>query len=232
MDRLTLDDLQVAGGVLCLAATLLAGAVSRWRLERDRTHFISEVLALPWWRPGWRARGEYGSAIASVLFALGALLFGIASACRLADGFSLAAATSLATSALLLGVVVFPLRAVPQDRIAEAGGLDLLHPFVAAVFYLAALINALVSTWARAGKLGMVLVIGHVVSSAALTTAVLVLAPRALGPSAWRPWFLPGVRILLDRRPPSESPTDIVRRLQWPCTVLIALDVALTPTGW
>lgn len=229
---LSVADLQTAGGFLCLAATLLAGGVSRWRLERDRTHFISEVLALPWWRPGWRARGEYGSATASVLFGLGALLFAVGAATRLADGWSLAASASLVTGGLLLGVVLFPLRAIAPEEIAAARGLDLLHPFLAAVFYLAALVNALLSSWSSAGRLGMALVVGHVVSSAALTTAVLVLSPRALGPAAFRPWYLPGVRILLDRRPPTESPTDIVRRLQWPCTVLIALDFAFTPTGW
>lgn len=228
---MSVDDLQIAGGMLCLAATLLAWAVSRWRLERGRAHFISEVLALPWWRPGWRARGEYGSTFASTLFAVGALSFSVAAGIELCAGWSLAAASSLTTGALLLGVVLFPLRAIPPEAIASARGLDLLHPFLAAVFYLAALVNALVSSWSQAGRLGMVLVVGHVVSSAMLTTAALVLSPRALGPAAYRPWYLPGVRILLDRRPPTESPTDIVRRLQWPCTLLIALDLGLTPTG-
>lgn len=227
----SLDALQIAGGFLCLLATVVAGAVSRWRLGRDRTHFISEVLALPWWRPGWRARGEYGSASASVLFGLGAILFAAAAAVRFVDGWALSAATSVVTGGLLLGVVVFPLRAIEPERIATASGLDLLHPFLAALFYLAALVNALVSSWGDAGRLGMALVVGHVVSSSALTTAVLVLSPRALGAAAYRPWYLPGVRILLDRRPPTESPTDIVRRLQWPCTMLIALDFAFTPTG-
>jgi hypothetical protein len=190
------------------------------------------VLALPWWRPGWRARGEYGSAIASVLFGAGAVLFSAAAIAHLRAGWSPAAASSLVTGTLLLGVVLFPLRELAPEDIPRARGLDLLHPFLAALFYLAALINALVASWSQAGRLGLVLVVGHVVSSAALTAAVLVLSPRAHGPSAFRPWYLPGVRILLDRRPPSQSPTDIVRRLQWPCTVLVALDLGLTPIGW
>jgi hypothetical protein len=230
---LSVHALQLGGGLACLVATMIAWSITTWRLDPDRTHFISEVLALPWWRRNLHDPGVMGSIAASVLFAGGALAFVAAAVLELRAAWTPAAASSVATGALLLGIVVFPLRKVAPDRdaIAAAGGLDLMHPFLAAVFYLAAAINAVLLAWPAAGRLGEVLVIAHVASSMALTAAVLVLAPRALGPAAFRPWFLPGVRILLDRRPPPESPTDHVRRLQWPCTILVALDLGLTPLG-
>lgn len=210
-----------------MVATLLAWGVSTWRLERDRTHFISEVLALPWWRRDLDARGVVGSTLASVLFAGGALAFVGAAALAVRDGWSLAGVSSVATGALLLGIVVFPLRQVGASReaIAAARGLDLMHPFLAAVFYLAAMANAVLWAWPGAGPAGQVLVGLHLASSTALTATVLVLSPKVLGPAAYRPWFLPGVRILLDTR--AGSQTDLIRRLQWPATLLVALDLGL-----
>src|SRR3954469_2829715 len=99
---------------------MIAWWVSWGRLARDRTHYISEVLALPWWPrgDGPRPPGFYESVTASVLFAAGAISFGIAAAIDLGTAWSLGAACSAATGLLLLGVVFFPLRDVPPERIA------------------------------------------------------------------------------------------------------------------
>lgn len=233
MAGLSLFSLQITGGLACLIATWLAWWVAEFRLPPDSTHFISEALALCWHQRVSRTRlpGFWGSLAASVLFATGALAFGLAAAIDLQDGWSLAAACAAATGALLLAIVAVPLREVPADRIMTAGGLDLVHPLIAAVFYLVALVGAAVVAWPNAGPIGTVLVLVHVVSSMALIAAVLFLSPRALGAAAFQPWYLPGVRILLDRRPAAVTPTEWVRRLQWPATILIALDLGLTPTG-
>jgi hypothetical protein len=229
----TVVRLQITGGLVCFAATMLAWIVSWTALSPDRTHFISEVLAIPWWqrRRPTRQPGFRGSLVASLLLGAGALSFSLAAAVELRTAWTASASLAAATSALLLAIVVFPLREVPPDKLWTASGLDLLHPFFAAAFYPVALVAAIVMAWPAAGPLGTVLAILHAASSVLLTVAVLALSPRALGPAAFRPFYLPGVRILLDRRPPGESPTEWVRRLQWPATLLLALDLGLTPTG-
>lgn len=233
MAGLSLFSLQITGGLACLVATWLAWWVAELRLPADGTHYISEALAVCWRQRASATRlpGFWGSLVASMLFGTGALGFGLAAVVALRGGWSVGAACSAATGALLLAVVAVPLREVPPDRIMTARGLDLVHPLLAALFYLVALVAAVVVAWPNAGPIGTVLVLLHVVSSVALSSAVLLLSPRALGGAAFQPWYLPGVRILLDRRPAAVTPTEWVRRLQWPATILIALDLGLTPTG-
>ncbi len=231
---MSIHGLQISGGLACFVATMIAWWVSWQRLEPDRTHFISEVLAIPWWqraRPT-RMAGFVPSLVASMLLGAGSLAFSVAAAMALAEAVTFAALCSAATGALLLAIILFPLREVPPEKVATARGLDLLHPFFAATFYLVAMVTAVVIAWPHAGPYGTVLATGHVLTSLALTVAVLGLSPRALGAAAWKPFYLPGVRILLDRRPAYETPTEWVRRLQWPATIMVALDLGITPTGF
>lgn len=231
---MSIHALQISGGLACFVATMIAWWVSWQRLEPDRTHFISEVLAIPWWQKGrpTRMAGFAPSLVASILLGGGSLAFSLAAAMELGTEVTAGAICSAATGALLLAIVVFPLREVPPEKVGTARGLDLLHPFFAATFYLVAMVTAVVIAWPRAGTYGTILATGHVVTSLALTLAVLGLSPRALGASAFKPFYLPGVRILLDRRPAYETPTEWVRRIQWPATMLIALDLGITPTGF
>jgi hypothetical protein len=231
---LSVHALQISGGLACFVATMLAWWVSWQRLAPDRTHFISEVLAIPWWQHHRRERmpGFVPALAASMLLGAGALAFSLAAAIELRGGWTVGATCSALTGALLLAIVVFPLREVPPEKVATARGLDLLHPFFAAVFYLVAMVTAVVVAWPHAGTYGTILAAGHVITSLALTLAVLGLSPRALGAAAFRPFYLPGVRILLDRRPAYETPTEWVRRLQWPATIMVALDLGITPTGF
>lgn len=221
--------LQITGGMTCLVATMIAWSAAATAFGRERTPFISEVLALPWRHP--RARGAAVARLAAALFVVGALAFVAAAAVRLARGWSASAVAAFAVGALLVCIVFVPLREVEAERIPEAGGLDLLHPFFAASFYLVSIVAAFVVAVPRAGRFGMVLTVAHVATSVQLTAAVFDLSWRELGRDGFRPWYLPGVRILLDRRPLSQSPTEWIRRLQWPATLLIALDLGLTPLG-
>lgn len=234
MGGLSIHALQISGGLACFVATMIAWWVSWQRLDPDRTHFISEVLALPWWQRAHDERlpGVVPSLVASALLTLGSLAFSVAAAMSLADEVTAGGVCSAATGALLLTIVVFPLREVPPEKVATARGLDLLHPFFAATFYLVAMVTAVVVAWPLAGTYGTILATGHVITSLALTVAVLGLSPRALGAAAWKPFWLPGVRILLDRRAAYETPTEWVRRLQWPATIMVALDLGITPTGF
>ena len=228
---MSLSSLQLTGGLACLAATLIAWWVATFRLVPDRTHYISEALALAWHQRAHQARlpGFWGSLAASMLFGAGALAFSLMAIDHLRVAWSVRAAWAAGTGVLLLAIVAVPLREVPDDQLATARGKDLFHPFLAALFYVVTLAGAVVVAWPHAGPLGMILASLHVVSSVALTTAVWVLSPRVLGPSAFQPWYLPGVRILLDRR--AGTATEWIRRLQWPATIFIALDLGLTPTG-
>ena len=234
MRGLSIHALQISGGLVCFVATMIAWWVAVYRMSPDRTHFISEVLAIPWWQRTRKERlpGFLPALVASLLLGVGSLAFSLAAAMSLRDEWTAGATCSAATGALLLAIIVFPLREVPTERLATAHGLDLLHPFFAALFYSVAMITAIVIAWPHAGTYGAILAAGHVVSSLALTVAVLGLSPRALGPAAWKPIYLPGVRVLLDRRPAYETPTEWVRRLQWPATILVALDLGITPTGF
>jgi hypothetical protein len=229
----TPSSLQVAGGLTCLLATVLAAWVSWARLEADRTHFISEVMALAWWqrRRAIRQPGFWGSLGTTLLFGVGALGFTLAAAMELRTGWSLPAGCSAATGVLLLGVVACPLHEVAAAELRTIGGTALLHPFLAAVFYLSAIVTSIVTVLDDAGPIGTVLAGLHVMSSSLLVVSALCLSPRALGDAAYRPWYLPGVRVLLDLRPPCESPVEWIRRLQWPATLLVGLDLGLTPTG-
>lgn len=233
MPRLSVHGLQIIGGLTCVAATLIAWWVSWVQLARGRTHFISEVLALAWWQrdDDSSKRGSRGSLLASLLFGAGALAFMLAAGLELRAAWTAGATWSAVTGALLLAIVLVPMRLVAPARVLTAGGVELLHPFLAAVFYLVAMATAVAIAWPHAGPVGTVLAALHLLSSAVLSAAVLVLAPRALGPAAFQPWYLPGVRILLDRRPAEETPSEWVRRLQWPATLLVALDLGFTPTG-
>ena len=224
--------LQIIGGLASFVATALAWWVSAARLDAGRTHFISEVLAVAWWQPAGEPRrpGYWGSLVASLLLGVGALAFSLAAAIELSNGWDLGAVGAAATGALLLGVILFPLRSVPTEHLRTARGLDLVHPTLAALFYVVALATAVIIA-SHAGQLGTILATLHVASSTVLTVAVQVLARRALGPAAYQPCYLPGVRILLDRRPASESPTEWVRRLQWPATLLVAIDLGFAAAG-
>jgi hypothetical protein len=230
---LSVHDLQIGGGLTCFAATVIAWWVARLRLARDRTHFVSEVLALVSWRwqRGTPVAGFWGSLVASTLLGGGALAFCLAAVADLATRPTLATTCVAVTGGFMIAILAFPLREVPWAKAATTGGIDLLHPFFAASFYVVASVAGLVVLW-HAGPVGTVLAAAHLASSAALTVTVFVVAHRELGRAAWRPWYLPAVRVLLDLRPAGETDTEWVRRLQWPATLLIALDLGLAPTGW
>lgn len=224
--------LEVTGGLTCLVATAVAAWVAWRRLSPDRTHFISEVLALAWDQhdPQCPAPGAAGARVSAFLFGGGALTFIGAATLALADDGSLRAVAAAVTGVLLLAVVC--IRLERNADLERASGWTLAHPFVAAVFYLAAAATSIIGLWHAPGPMGLVLITLHLATSTTLVVGALVRAPRAVGDAAWRPWYLPGVRVLLDQRAASETPIEWVRRVQWPATLLVALDLGLTPLGW
>lgn len=226
--------LEVTGGLTCLIATAVAAQVAWRRLPPDRTHFISEVLALAWRQRDLQAPvpGATGARVTALLFGGGALAFTLAAMIALADGGSLRAAVAAVSGVLLLAVVVIPLQVVAPEDLGRASGWTLAHPFVAALFYLAAMATSAVGLCHDPGPMGLVLTALHLATSTALIAGALVRAPRAIGEAAWRPWYLPAVRVLLDQRPADQTPIEWVRRVQWPATLLVALDLGLTPLGW
>lgn len=217
--------LRVIGGGLCvLGVAVAATATGPLRGPHKRRPFISEVLAA-FHRRGADApatwAGFLGSFAANLLLALGAMLF-------LLDAVWLAGleqALVIATSLCLLGVVLVPLRDVAPR---QARLIDFGHPWVAALFYFAAI---LLSVWERPhlGEVGQVLAAVHIASSAALIAlaALASVLEYPLGEALG--WPALGTRILLDVSPRSRA--RWVRRWQWSTTFVLGLALSVGAAG-
>lgn len=218
--------LRVVGGGLCTGAVAVAfSAVDELRGPHRRWPFISEVLAAFRRRgrdapPTWG--GFLGSWFANLLMGLGAMVF-LLDAVWL-DG--LEQVLVIATALFLLGVVLVPLRdVVPR----EADLAAFRHPWLAALFYLAALSLSVVER-DHVGPVGQVLASVHIVSSAALIAlaALASVLEYPLGMALGWPAF--GTRILLDTSPHSRA--GWVRYGQWSATLVVGLALSLSATGW
>lgn len=218
--------LRVIGGGLCTLAVAVAfSAVDELRGPHRRWPFISEVLAAFRRRgrdapPTWG--GFLGSFFANLLMGLGAMVF-LLDAVWL-DGFE--QVLVIATALFLLGVVLVPLRDVPP-RDADLAAFR--HPWLAALFYLAALWLSVVERH-HVGPVGQVLASLHIVSSAALIALALLASvlEYRLGQALGWPAF--GTRILLDTSPHSRA--GWVRYGQWSATLVVGLALSLSATGW
>lgn len=218
--------LRVVGGGLCTAAVAVAfTAVDALRGPHRRWPFISEVLAASHRRGDdapatWG--GFLGSLVANLLLGLGAMVF-------LLDAVWLEGVEQglvIATALFLLGVVLVPLEdVVPrQARLA-----DFRHPWLAALFYLAALALSAVEL-SQAGPVGQALACVHIASSAALVALAVLASILEYEPWEALGWPAFGTRILLDISPHSRA--RWVRYWQWSTTCLVGVALSLGASGW